>query len=210
MRVTVLVLFASLVATTASAKLPMWFMSTWPTSVSLVGMQSGVADSADGAFEVVVRDIANNPLAGSQVVLDLSGAPDLRLCADQGGNVSCTARSVSRLTDGRGVVRFALTGSGRDGVPASGRGTVLLSADGMVFSSMAGDGGLIVSAYDLDGSGGVGGNDLSLWIGDFASTTYAQRGDYNGDGHVGGDDLSLLLEVWGAGRSNQSCATVCP
>lgn len=210
MRIVTLALLSTLAATTAFAKTPSPTWSTWPSAISLVGTSGGVADSLDGTFEVVVRDIANNPTGGVPVWIDLSSAPDLRFCADQGGNVSCSARYVSQLTDSRGIARFALTGGARAGVPPSGRGSVHLFADGLDLTVFGPPGGLVMSAYDLDGVGGVGGNDLSLWLGDFGSLVYGQRDDYDSDGVVGGNDLSLLLKVWGSGHSNQSCASYCP
>jgi hypothetical protein len=67
-----------------------------------------------------------------------------------------------------------------------------------------------VSTFDLDGAGGVGANDLSIWLADFGSGEPHARSDYDGSGAVGAADLSEWLGVFAAGTSTQSCTTSCP
>lgn len=67
-----------------------------------------------------------------------------------------------------------------------------------------------VAAYDLDGSHGVGANDLSVWLDDFGSTLDIGRGDYAGSGFIGANDLSMWLSVFGSATSLESCAASCP
>ena len=62
-----------LVATAAMAGVPDPGHCTFPTFIKLVGNAAGVADSIKTAFPLVVRDIANNTIATSNVVIDLSG-----------------------------------------------------------------------------------------------------------------------------------------
>src|SRR5262245_11313035 len=56
--------------------------STTPSCISLVGSNGGVP-AAVGTFTVVVRDLANNPVANAAVVIDLGPCVDLHVCADQ-------------------------------------------------------------------------------------------------------------------------------
>ncbi len=180
-----------------------------PSSFALVGEVAGVPDSSVGRFCVTIRRFSN-PVPGAQVVIDFSGAPDLSVCRSNAGSLDCPSGRLLAYTGADGVACFTVTGGARAGTPGSGRGTVRLYANGVLFSNASAVDGLVVAAYDLDGANGVGGNDLSLWLAEMGSGAYAQRDDYNGDGFVGGDDLSLLLQVMGSGGSSQSCATVCP
>ena len=45
--------------------------STAPQTIALVGATAGVPAQGPGAFEVVIRDLANNPLPGVTVTVDL-------------------------------------------------------------------------------------------------------------------------------------------
>jgi hypothetical protein len=67
-----------------------------------------------------------------------------------------------------------------------------------------------VSSFDLDGSGGVGAGDLSVWLSDFGTGQPYERSDYDGDGQVSAADLSEWLAVFGAGGSTLSCGAICP
>jgi len=67
-----------------------------------------------------------------------------------------------------------------------------------------------VASFDLDGSGGVGAGDLSVWLSDFGSGVPYERSDFDGSGTIGAADLSEWLGVFGAGGSAQSCGASCP
>jgi len=181
--------------------------STTPSCISLVGSSGGVAAAA-GQFTVVIRDLANNPIPGARVTIDVSGHPDLHLCADQldaAMSVDCVHGTVSKLTDAAGSVQFTLLG-GSNGAG----GAVTLLGGGRIYW----EGTLIafptVSAFDLDGSSGVGANDLSAWLTDFGSGNDYGRCDYDCSGGVGANDLSLWLTVFGSGEMAESCGTNCP
>src|SRR5437773_7994819 len=96
------------VPTAASASPCNFFCnSTTRSCVSLVGSAGGSPAAATGQFSVVFRDIANNPIAGATVVIDLSGALDLELCADQmdpDATVDCAHKTVSKVTAADGSV----------------------------------------------------------------------------------------------------------
>ena len=67
-----------------------------------------------------------------------------------------------------------------------------------------------VSAFDLDNQSGVGANDMSAWLGDFATGNPSGRSDYDCSGGLGANDLSLWLSAFGAGTQFVSCAASCP
>jgi len=195
-----------LAASAAFAGVPSPGNSTVPGCFSLVGSSVGVPDSLAGKFCVTVRDLANNPLNGSSVVVDISNASDLKYCNDQlNANYiqNCAAATVRGFTDATGVACFTLLGSSQGAASTLGGGGRIF-ADGVLIGSPG------VSAYDLDGAGGVGANDLSIWLIDFGSATPYGRSDYDCSGDVGANDLSLWLITFGGAASAESCVGVCP
>ena len=180
---------------------------TAPACISLVGA-FGSTPAPSGAFVVICRDLANNPMAGAAVVIDLSGCADLFICADQldpATTVDCVHKTVRKLTAADGSVHFSVLGGSTGGGNA-----VTLLGGGRIYKN----GFLIqsptVSAFDLDGSGGVGANDLSAWLGDFGSGQPFGRSDYDCSGNVGANDLSVWLSAFASGSMAQSCASQCP
>jgi pimeloyl-ACP methyl ester carboxylesterase len=195
-----------LAASAAFAGVPSPGNSSVPGCFSLVGSSVGVPDSLAGKFCVTVRDLANNPLNGSSVSVDISNASDLKYCDDQlNANYiqNCAAGTVRGFTDATGVACFTLLGSSQ-GAAATLGGGGRIYADGVLIGSPG------VSAYDLDGAGGVGANDLSIWLIDFGSATPYGRSDYDCSGDVGANDLSLWLITFGGAASSESCLGVCP
>lgn len=183
--------------------------STVPMHMTLVGSRAGTPD-ASGSFTVVVRDLANNPLNHQDVVIDLSGCTDLAICSDQldpAATVNCAAKQVRKFTDVTGSVSFTLLG----GSNGAGNATTLLGgakvyANGVLLRLPT------ASALDLDGSQGVGIDDLSVWLSDFGAPggpAYG-RSDFDGDGTIDVNDLSLWVTAYGAGSSAQGCTTSCP
>jgi hypothetical protein len=180
---------------------------TTPSCISLVGT-NGLAAAPMGVFTVVCRDLANNPMAGAVVVIDLSVCPDLLICAEQmdpDATVDCVHKTVSKITAADGSVHFNVQG----GSNGAGNAVTLLGG-GRIFKN----GTLIatptVSAYDLDGSGGVGANDLSAWLTDFGSGSPYGRSDFDCSGSVAANDLSLWLTAFGSGSMTKSCGAGCP
>ena len=195
-----------LAASAAFANVPSPGNSTVPGCVTLVGSSVGVPDSLAGKFCVTVRDLANNPLNGSSVAIDISGRADLRFCDDQlNANYiqNCAAGTVRGFTDATGVACFTLLGSSQGAAVTLGGGGKIF-ADGVLIGTPG------VSTFDLDGGGGVGANDLSIWLTDFGSGNAYGRSDYDCSGDVGANDLSSWLTVFGSAGSAESCAGVCP
>lgn len=184
------------------------------TRINIVGFD-GVSTSADsnaaGAkFSVTVRDLANNPIANSAVVLDFSGCTsDVRIDDTQANyqnlTAACAGHTVRSLTDATGVAYFVVVGGGYGAVspahaPLSGK----VYADGVLLGNIG------VGVYDQNGGAGVGAADLSRVLGDFVGGTNPDRTDYNGVGGVGAADISLWLGTFVAGKSNTSSASYCP
>jgi hypothetical protein len=203
-----LAMTAPLAAPAAFAGLPSAGNDTAPACISLVGSNGSVPATAWGQFTVIIRDLANNPVAGAFVVVDFSSCFDIAICADQldpDATVNCAAKTVRKFSGVDGSVRFTILGSST----GSGSASTLLNG-GRIFSN----GQLVqsptVSTFDLDGSSGVGANDLSVWLTDFGTGQPYGRSDYDCSGGIGANDLSLWLTAFGSGAMSESCASHCP
>ena len=81
--------------------------------------------------------------------------------------VDCVNHTISALTNANGVVTFRIIGSASDdggNQPGAGHGCAVVTGRYAYLGTVT------VSAYNQDGSTGatgVGGNDLSCWMGDF-------------------------------------------
>src|SRR5580765_751463 len=181
---------------------------TVPTVIRLVGNSGGTPDATAGRFTVVARDLAMNPIAHASVLIGFESCTDLAICADQldaDATVYCAEKLVRKLTDASGAVTFTILGHSN----GAGGATMLANA-GNVYVNGALIRHRTIAAFDLDGSGGVGADDLSVWLSDFGSGMGWGRSDYDGSGTVGASDLSEWLTVFGGGTSTQSCTTSCP
>jgi hypothetical protein len=103
----------------------------------------------DVSFDVVVRDLANNPIVNSTVVLDFSRCPQAYLCTVPGQApdpyvVDLTTRTIRMATDANGLAHFPLRVGG---VGAAGQVWVL--ADGVLLAQRA------LASPDQDGNGFV-------------------------------------------------------
>lgn len=186
----------------------LWVNSTVPAAIVLVGSANGSPDAGMGQFTVVVRDLANNPVRGASVVVDLSNCADLALCDDQldpTALVNCAAKTTRKFADGNGSVTFTVLG-GSNGAG----GAMTLQAGGRIYANGVLIGSPMVAAYDLDDGGGVGANDLSAWLTDFGTGEAYGRSDYDASGTVGANDLSFWLSAFGAAGSTSSCLIACP
>jgi hypothetical protein len=173
--------------------------------IVMVGSLSGAADAAAGRFMIHIKDLAGNPISGASVVVDLSQCHDLSICTDQldaGATQACPAKTTRKFADVNGWVSFTVLG----GSNGAGNATTLLNggriyANGTLYMSPT------VAAFDLDGSSGVGANDLSAWLTDFGSGSSFGRSDYDLSPGIGANDLSIWLTEFGAGTSAASCPT---
>jgi hypothetical protein len=195
-----------LLAGAAMASVPSKDTSTIPAGIKLVGTTAGVADVA-GLFTVTVRDILGSVIPNSAVVIDVSACtPDIKIQSTQpyaGLTVDCATKTVRALTNASGVASFEIVGRSTSGTAA----TFLLGkiyADGVLLGSRT------VAAFDLDGAGGVGANDLSVWLGDYSAAAAAGRSDYDFNASLGANDLSVWLGAYAPGGSATSSTPNCP
>src|SRR2546428_658450 len=118
-----------LLASAALANVPSAANSTAPDIIRLVGNSAGVRDPglpaavppAPSSFTVVVKDLANNPINGASVVVDLSNCGDLAICNDQldpNALVNCGAKTTRKFSDVTGSVSFIVLG-GSNGAGAA-------------------------------------------------------------------------------------------
>jgi len=206
-KATLLTAAGLLAASAAMAGVPSAANSTVPACISLVGSSAGVPDAL-GSFSVTVRDLANNPLNGASVVIDLSGCTDIAICDDQldvDALVNCAAKTTRKFTDALGNVSFIVLG----GSNGAGNATTLLNG-AKIYANGTQIGNPTAAAYDLDGALGLGANDFSAFLSDFASGIAYGRSDFDCSGNIGANDLSAWLSAFSAGASNTSCAVSCP
>ena len=126
------------------------------------------------------------------------------MCGDQldpDAIVGCGSQSERKFTDETGHVSFVLLGRATS---APEGGSVRIYANGVDLAEIA------PAVFDLDGSGGVGANDLSVWFTDFGSGLPHPRSDFDASGEVGANDMSEWLTVFGAGTSSATCLAACP
>ena len=95
--------FAAVGSTQAAAAVPSPVNSSVPACMALCPL-------GDMPFTVTVRDFANNPIAGSSVVIDFSGCPNgAYICPTRPGDpysVNLVARTLSMVTPANGTVTF--------------------------------------------------------------------------------------------------------
>jgi hypothetical protein len=141
------------------------------------------------------------------VEVRILNCPGARLSSNAylaGATIRCDTHGALATTDNNGEVRMTIVGGGTAGGPAGAGPCVQIYASGVFL-------GFATLAYpDMDGSGGVGANDLALWLGDFGSGEDIGRSDYDGTGLLTANDLSMWLGIFGAGGSFQSAAAYCP
>lgn len=185
--------------------------------INLVGSTGGVADSK-GQFSFTVRDLANNAIAGSSVVIDFDGCtPDIRICSVQtfaGVTADCstTVGEVNAVTDGNGLVTMRIIGGANNaasGTPAALFRCATIYCDGVNITNVN------IGAFDENGAGGVNPADVSTWLSDSFDIDFEGRSDFNstscgaGPGAINPADLSLLLNVSLGGGSFNSCGAYC-
>src|SRR5262245_4571517 len=171
-------LFAGL-ASPATAAVPSAANSTFPPC--LVTCPFG-----DIHVVVIVRDVANNTVAGSNVVFDFSNCPGAFLCTDLGYpyDINVAVRTVSMLTDASGKADFPLHVGG-----VCGAGGVRLFADGVPFTSYA------LASPDQGGDGvviGLFGSDFPTFSSKLGTTD--PTADFDCSGSVDADDTIIFDE----------------
>lgn len=182
--------------------------STTPACFNVVASNGSAPASAFGQFEVVYRDLANNPIPYASVVVDLSAIPELALATDPldlDAILDCGAKTVRKLTDTNGRAVFCIVGGGRPSVPATS-----LPGGGRIYMNGILTGAPTVGVFDLDGERGLGASDLVQFLGDFVSGENYGRSDFNCSGAIGAGDLVIWLTAFASGTQIVSAATSCP
>ncbi len=191
--------------------------------IVLVGAASGVPDAV-GAWTVTVRNAINNPIAGSDVVIDFTNCSDLVVSCDQLSAVtgqSASGRRVSGVTNASGQFMFFVQGSsnvaalpaGNVTAPGTDAGTPCAS----IYAAGVLLGQLIVSAEDLNGRGSptnaVDGSDVAIAAAEAVRVALGAparaRDDYDRNGRVNGADVAILAKRVVAGGS-QNTGSACP
>jgi hypothetical protein len=142
----------------------------------------------DLTYHVTVRDIANNPVASSAVLLDYSQCGFVH-CANPGPGiiVNDAIRAMTAISNAAGVASFPLKMGGC--CPA-----VNIIADGVLLATVS------MKSPDQDASLVVNGTDQSILTA-LMSAPYNVCGDLDCNGVVGASDLTLLLAHNGHGCS---------
>jgi hypothetical protein len=208
-----------LLAGAAMAAVPSPTHSTYPFNITVVGTEAGTPDPY-GTFTVIVRDLANNPVANSSVVVDASGASDIFLCTDAvaGQTVDCVTKTVRGVTDVTGTVTLTVVGAANNTAatatvasPGSGLDAVRLFADGVLLVVFH-----VTAVLDQNGASvgnGHNAGDLASLGDDLGSavlnTTYRARSDYNYDEANDGLDLSFFQDPLGQSQLNAGSGSGC-
>jgi hypothetical protein len=180
--------------------------STIPKSLSIVGMSAAGADVGLGNFHVFAAQY-QQPSIGTRIAIDLRLVPGVRIAASQPDPLEttrCDSHAVYEFVNEIGIVDMTVVGSSSGAAVPPGPSIAKIFADGIPFGEVP------VAIYDLDGSGGLGAGDLSIWLSDYGSGQFYGRDDYDFDGVLGTNDLSLWLTAYGTGASSQSGLGLCP
>ena len=181
---------------------PPW--SRIPKGIALVGTAAGLPDSTIGQFQVFISSYG--ALQPATMFFDFSSAPDVRVASVQAQpflSVQCLRPVIIGRTNRIWIGFYTLVGGGT-GTANPGPSVVKVYADGIFFGTLP------VAVYDLDGTGGLGAGDLSIWLSDLGSGEFRARSDYNFDGVLDTNDLSMWLTAFGAAGSAESASSTCP
>jgi len=228
-KATLLTLSGMLAASAAMASVPSSANSTIgysfcssPTQcgIYLTGSKTGTADPA-GQFAITVRDLANNLIANSTVVVDFSNCVRYRASNAQlfaGLTVDNLGRTVRANTNGSGVATFRIIGGSCNVPPGAMSGSPVSSGCARIYADGVLLGSVHVATIDEDGVSGVGGNDLAALSGDVfgypADANNVQRSDFDFNSTLNGNDLakfsSLLFAANSLSSGTYDPAWTCP
>jgi hypothetical protein len=169
-------------------------------------MSAAGADVSLGNFHVFAAQY-QQPSVGSRIAIDLRLVPGLRIATPQPDpleTMRCDWHAVYAFANGAGVVDMTVVGGSSGAAVPPGPSIAKITADGVPFGEVP------VAIYDLDGSGGLGAGDLSIWLSDYGTGQFYGRDDYDFDGTLSANDLSMWLTAYGTGLSSQSGPALCP
>jgi hypothetical protein len=137
--------------------------------------------AADFTFHVTVRDLANNPVSHSTVVVDLSQCPQVFACQYIGDGLTWdpTSRTVRTTSDASGLATFTMH---LIGICSNTQARIL--ADGVWLTSRS------LASPDQDGNGIVDANDDAIESGKIGGADLT--GDLTCEGMVTAADLAVV------------------
>jgi hypothetical protein len=144
-----------------------------------------VCPAGDFTFHVVVRDVANVPIAGATVVVNLCNCPSVHLCSGP-----CDVLATS---DAAGNAFFQIKGGG-----ICPGGVASVTADGVLLASRT------VASPDQDGDLSVTSADIAIISGKLL-LPYDPGADLDCDGTVSNADVSIA-----SSHSSHNCQGVVP
>lgn len=155
-----------------------------------------VCPYGDLTFDIVVRDLANNPVANSTAEIDLPECAAFHLCPNQGDpnlTILTSPLRAIKVTDASGAVSFHLHAGGV--CPGT---AVTVRADGVPLRTVP------LSSPDQDGDLYVSGPDL-LILQTKTSLPYDATADLTCDGVVDANDVNAVNAHYG-----HACDVVVP
>lgn len=172
---------AQLLATLLLVAMPATLLAAVPSPAnSTLPACLTVCASGDLTFSVTVRDLGNNLVPNSYVVLDLGSCPAFVVCADCADTYVYDAptRTLGKIGDASGRVDFSICGGGACDVPVS------IYADGVLLGART------LAVTDQNG-------DLSVDAADVAAVNAKVGGafpsaDLDCDGDVDLDDEAIV------------------
>ena len=160
---------------------PSSFTSTAPAFLTVVGKGPTGAIDVAGDFTIVLRDLANNPYHPGIVLIQFDPASDIELCGVETDGCAVilsgepTVEAAVTAADGHIRMRIAGCLTSLSSTPTTAR----------IFACGAQLADVPVAVLDLTGCDGLGVNDLSAWLGDFAAGGPHPRSDYDQSGTIG-------------------------
>ncbi len=199
----------------AAALIPSPGNSTIPGTITLVGHDGSGQPDASGRFEIVIRDVASNPIPEAFVYLDFTGCTDVRICQRQsipGVTVVCRPdlQILYGQTDAAGRIAFDVMGAGTNTGASPGLGAGCMR---VLYNGYTPLKDVTVSVLDQNGAvtaSGVDVTDLAAWLRDLGSGTYYGRSDYTGNNSLDVVDFAILIRALGTGASSYGCSTLVP
>ena len=214
-KATLLSLCGLLVAGVAMAGTPSASTSTKPACVRLAG-DNGTSADPTGAFTIVVRDLANNTVANSNVVLDFSACTEVHVAnqASQkfaGMTITPVGKKVSAITNSVGIASFNIEGGIDPALGAAPAGCVAVSADNVPLGTITATAINSDMVLGLGTSNAVNAADASAMLQRQLPVPqpYKASSDLNCDGAMNAGDVSVILALL-LGPPVGGNSTVCP
>ena len=169
---------------TSFANVPSAITSTWPSCIQVV-------PGGNISTVIVVRDISNNPVPGSNVVLSYSDCPSLVVCPGPGDAYvhDPVNRTLAMTADATGKVVFNLRA-----------GDGCATADLRIFADLVPLGSARVVSPDQNGDLVVNGTDSALEQGKVGTSDLS--GDLDCDGDADSADVDFMHPYLGSTCTN--------